>query len=265
MLKKKKKYYYYKKKIGRPKKRGPKRKLKKRGRSWQQPWNFKLILCDFHKQKRVVGVFHDYQEAEKAKEVLLSRNSSIVYPKRCIVDNRTAKSTVDYVSEYVLLEKVRDTSGITVTEVQNEYGKSVPHITNNPKWKIADKYEHLEEETFWVYGYNPHTDRKTYTWIYSNFISEPIKDRNLLTIRIYQYYNKVVFRYDIEGIEFVVCKNDAEAIRLYNFIQTHVVKNKKTLFSGAIKNKSELGPLLINLIQEKTGWDIARIKRKNTL
>ncbi|MGM9746982.1 MAG: hypothetical protein ACI30H_08495 [Paludibacteraceae bacterium] len=72
------KYYYYKKKIGRKKKRGPKRKPKKRGCEHQQPWNYKIISCTFNKQDYVVGYFHTIDEVELAKQKLLLENESII-------------------------------------------------------------------------------------------------------------------------------------------------------------------------------------------
>ncbi|MGM9745977.1 MAG: hypothetical protein ACI30H_03350 [Paludibacteraceae bacterium] len=88
---------------------------------------------------------------------------------------------------------------------------------------------------------------------------------NYLIIRIYYYYNKIVFRYDDDQINFVVCKNESDSVRLYNKLREKNIKNKRVIFLGETINKSEIGQYIINLISNKTGWSKNKIIRKNTL
>lgn len=256
-------YYYYKKKIGRPKKRGPKKKPKKRGSEHQQPWNYKIIKCDFRKQDSVIGIFHDLGEVDAAKQILLDENDKIIFKKRNAVLHSNKKN-VEYLSEYVVLEKIRDNNIENTSKLRNSFGKLVEHTTNSERWKIVDKFPCEKEETVWVYGYNPRTDRKTILWVMENFLEEPLLNDNFVIIRVMVYNNKVIFRYDINNIEFVICKSHGDAIRFYNTLLKRYEKSKRIVFTGLVVTRSDMGNMLISLIHEKTGWEKRKIIRMNT-
>lgn len=253
-------YYYYKKKIGRPKKRGPKKKPKKRGSEHQEPWNFKIIKCDFRKQDSVIGIFHNLDEVESAKQQLLKENEKIVFKKRNTVLHSDKKSS-EYLSEYIVLQKIREENPESTIKLRNSYGKLVEHTTNSKKWRIYDKFPCEKEETFWMYGYNPKSDRKTFSWIDENYIEEPIMNDKFVIIRILVYNNKVIFRYDAENIEFVICKTPGDAIRFYNLLLKKYEKIKRVVFTGRIVTRSDVANTIINLIQEKTGWERRKITK----
>ena len=256
-------YYYYKKKVGRPKKRGPKKKPKKRGVEHQEPWNYKIVRCDFRKQDAVIGIFHDLDEVEYAKSVLLEENGKIIFKKRNSIQHGT-KNVDEYLSEYVVLEKVRGDNTDNTSKLRNSYGKLVEHTTTNEKWRIVDKFPCEKEETFWMYGYNPRIDRKTFSWIDENYIEEPLENDKFLIIRACVYNNKVIFRYDAEDIEFLVCKNRGDAIKFYNLLIRKHLKNKRVAFAGLVLTRSDMGNTIIKLIQNKTGWNRSKIIRMNT-
>ena len=256
-------YYYYKKKVGRPKKRGPKKKPKKRGVEHQEPWNYKIVRCDFMKQDAVIGIFHDLDEVEYAKGVLLEENRNVVFKKRNAIMHDTKKSE-DFLSEYVVLERIRDNSTDNVTKIRNSYGKLVEHSTTSEKWRIIDKFPCEKEETFWMYGYNPRNDRKEFTWIDENFIEGPLNNDRFLIIRVLIYNNKVIFRYDIDDIEFVMCKNRGDAVKFYNLLMKNHEKNKRVVFTGRVVTRSDIGNTVIKLLQDKTGWNRSKIIKMNT-
>lgn len=261
----KKSYYYYKKKIGRPKKRGPKKKPKKRGRSWQETWDYKIIQCNSKKQEKVIGYFHNITEAINASNILKERNKDVVFPIKIFNDRKIGKRFNEYNSEYVILEKIRTENTSNISKLRNEYGKIVEVSTTNSKWKIYDRFERLEEETFWVYGLNPRVNRKDFTWIQENFIKEFLQEDNLLIIRIVLYYNKILFRYDNTDFNFIICKNESDAIRFYNKLLEINKKEKRIVFTGKVINKSDMGETIINLIADKTGWSKNKIIRTSTI
>jgi len=258
-------YYYYKKKVGRHKKTGKKRKPKKRGRSWQEQWNYKVIRCVFNKQIEYLGKFHDIEEIEEYKKVLTDKNSEIILPKIYSTKD-TRWNTKEYKSEYVFLEKTR-VSGNLESKIRNEYGKLVTHTTSSDKWVVYDKMPCLVEETFWMYGYNPHSDKKTVTWIVDNYIYDEISESPNIVIQIFVYKNKVLMRYDSNRIEFVICKNGSDAIRLYNkifdLIETHYRKNKWCIRMGDLQNYDFCNKMLLDL-QKLTGWSMYKIRGKIT-
>lgn len=256
-------YYYYKKKVGRKKKRGPKKKKKKRGCEHQKPWDFKIVVCNFKKQESVIGIFHDLDEVETAKSFLLEENKKVVFKKNNSILHNDKKIN-DYLSEYVVLQRVRTESQNNTSKVRNDYGKLVEHVSTNKNWKIIDKFPREIEETFWMYGYNPKSDRKTISWIDKNYIEEPIYNDKFLIIRILVYNNKVIFRYDSDDLEFVICKNKSDAIKFYNILLKKYEKIKRVVFTGKIATRSDIGNTIINLIQEKTGWDRRKIIKMNT-
>ena len=78
--------------------------------------------------------------------------------------------------------------------LRNEYGKLVTIETNSDTWIVYDRFPHLVEETFWVYGYNPKNDRKDCKWIMEHIIEDYIYDVYSI-LQIFLYNNKMIFKY----------------------------------------------------------------------
>lgn len=258
------KYYYYKKKIGRHKKPGAKRKKRVRGRRWQEPWDYKIIRFNFRVQDKFIGAYHDLKEVECAKRILQMQNEEVIFPKKYVNNGRKDKQIYENISEYVVLKKIRDAETTDrTTMIRNEYGKFVKHVYTDDEWQIWDKMPCVTEETFWVYGFNPKTDRKTFAWIYENLVDQKIEEKNDLVI-IYVYGNKVIFKYDLD-FEFVLCKNQSDAIRMYNLLEEWCKKRKRNvIFSGMATRQTSRLNTTIEMIKEKTGWDNRKITRRST-
>ena len=257
------KYYYYKKKVGRPKKRGPKRKPKKRGRSWQEPWDYKIILCNSKKQIKYIGVYHNLDEVECVKSWMINRNNKVVFPKLYINNGRKSRKVSEIQFEYVVLKKIRNLeTEPNVTLLRNEYGTFVEHKTTSKNWVVYDKFPCVVEETFWVYGRNPKTDRKTFDWIYSNFIFLHSEINNDIVL-VYIFGNKVIFKYD-DDFDFVICKNKSDAIRMYNEIEKRTKKVKNVMMTGFTTMRQPRGRSTYEMIAEKTGWPYNKICRYTT-
>lgn len=262
-------YYYYKKKIGRKKKVGRKKKPKKRGRSWQERWNFKIIKCTFKKQDEFIGKYHDAEEVENIKRIIEQENKQIVFPTEYVNSSRfvhDAYNQTQYVSEYLILKRIETDIDKTPTKLRDEYGRLIPHTTNSNKWAIYDKIPCLKEETFWVYGFNPLSDRKTYREIYDYFYIDRVEDFIKPVLQTYIYKNKVIFVYDSNSIGFVICKNQSDAIRLYNKLSGEVYKNKlkNIYFMGAFTSYDEIGKSILNKMQDLTGWTLKKLRQKAT-
>lgn len=258
----KKKYYYYKKKVGRHKKPGPKKKKKIRGRRWQEPWLFKAVICNFKKQDKYVGQYRNLSDVEKVKKQLLEHNKRILFPKKFTTNTHKFKKTIESSSEFVILKRVEENES-TTNQLRNEYGKFINVETTSEKWMVYERLPYYIEEKFWVYGYNPRMDRKELKWIIENFIDSYISDKyNVL--QIFLYNNKVIFKYDNSTIEFVICKNVSDAIRMYNLLQTKYEKARNIIFCGMATKKTEKTAYIVSLLKEKTGWDMQKIYRKTT-
>lgn len=261
-------YYYYKKRVGRPKKRGRKKKKKTRGRSWQEKWNFKVIKCSFNKQTQFLGIFHNTIEIEEVRKKLIEINKNIIFPKTYVNNNSKNNNYngLEAKDEYIFLERIKTSKSSLVPKLSNEFGKLIEHTTNSETWKIYDKLPCLEEETFWVYGYHPKRDRKTFEWIFNNLICNILENSDYQLIQIFIYKNKVFFKHDNKYFDFVVCKNISDAIKMYNMLTQwcHKYKIKRCFFTGEVITCSEKGKKLINDLQEKTGWNLRKIRSKAT-
>lgn len=260
MEKEKKKYYYYKKKRGRKKKRGPKPKPKKRGRRWQEPWLFKIITCNNKIQDKYIGKYRNITDVMKAKMVLEDKNNNVIFPMKYIQNGRLRNSYKEYNGEYVILKKKTEEDANTTSHLQNKYGKYVNVNTSSDIWLVYDRLPIVIEETFWVYGYNPRTERKTFQWI-NNYLIE--NSNNSFTM-VKVMNNKVIFKYD-DDIDFVLCKNKSDAIRLYNALRDKNIQNKQIVFVGLIKRNTEEMKNMLQTIQNKTGWTLKKVYKNSTL
>lgn len=259
MKEEKKKYYYYKKKRGRKKKRGPKPKPKKRGRNWQDTWEFKIVTSKARKQKNYIGKYHTLTEVLQAKEKIEEYNNNVKFPVKYIQSSNYLNAYKEYDSEYLILKRKDENMITTTSQLRNEYGKIINIESSSDIWYIYDRIPLLIEETFWVYGYNPRTDRKKYEWIFNNLI------KNVTSLsRIYVMNNKVIFKYDDE-IEFVLCKNQSDSIRLYNKLKDDSEKIKTSLFCGKIKRNTFQMKEMLATLKDKTGWTIRKLYKNSTL
>ena len=262
-------YYYYKKKLGRHKKTGKKHTPHKRGRAWQKPWDFKIIKCTFNKQDEFIGIFHNLTEVEEAKRILENENNKVLIPVKYVNTSKLSGNRynqTEYVSEYLVLKRIRNDGDKMPTKLRDEYGRLVEHTTNSETWNIYDKFPCLKEEKFWVYGYNPQSDRKTFKWIYTDLIVREFQDDSSVVVQCCVYKNKVILTYDSKRVRFIICKNGSDAIRLYNKLNMDTQKNKihHIYFMGQITSYSQRGKMIISQIADLTGWNLNKIRQKAT-
>jgi hypothetical protein len=258
-------YTYYKKKRGRKKKRGPKKvRYKKKEVKNYQRWDFKILRFDFKKQVQYIGLYHDYPEVCEKRRELEAENAKIELPIKYVNNKRVSKRQYHYESEYVVLKRIRDRENESnESMLPNEYGKIVKHVTTSENWYVYEKFPCLVEETFWAYGYNPRSDRKTIGWIYTNFIDAYIDDTYEL-VQVYAYNNKLVIRYSGDEINFVIAKNVSDCIRMYNFLEDKYKNSKQVYFTGFATSKTQRVLEVVQLIKDKTGWYDTKIYRKHT-
>lgn len=255
-------YYYYQKKVGRHRKRGRKKRKKIRGRRWQEGWDYKIMRFDFHHQESYVGHYHNLDEVNYVRKLLEEKNNSIEFPKKFTNNGEKSRKIYDFKSEYVILKKVREPEEGNVTQLRNEYGKFVDQSTTNENWAVYDKFPCLVEETFWVYGYSPHTGRKIFSWIYRNLVLEHAEEKNDI-VMIYVYNNKVIFKYE-DDFEFVICKNVSDAIRMYNLLEEKTKHVRNVIMTGATNTRDGRGKVTIDMLLNKTGWTRRKITSKTT-
>ena len=262
IIKEEKKPIIKKKKVGRPKKRGPKKKrirrkivktIKKR-----PVIDFKIISTLNGKQNGYIGCYKTYEDAYTDLRKLEEDNKKIVFPRKYLNSGNISNLK----DEFLLLEKNRDgdkNNGM----LRNEFGKFIEHkILNNTEWVIRDKIQRYVEETFWVYGYDPKTERKNATWIFDNLLLKSIKTSYDI-IRVLVYKNKLIIKYDNKPMSMIMCKNKSDCIRLYNFISDKIrtEKIKQIICIGAYNIISDSRREIERDIMELTGWNKIKIQR----
>jgi hypothetical protein len=254
-----------KKPVGRPKKRGPKKKrkrnvvkvLKSPGRHALPPFNYKIISCRNGVQNKFIGKYRTIEEAYEVFNDLKTKDRGVIFPS-VITGDEKIKNSID---EYILIEK----SDSQTSLLRNEYGKLVEQVVDKEGWAVIDKFRYKREELFWVYGYNSKNDRKTFLWIYTNLVISGI-DGYFSFKRVFLYKNKLLIRDDSERLEMVLCKDVGDAIRMYNKIEEWVKRDKikQILFIGDFSEISDRRRKLEDELVKLTGWTKRKIQMKNT-
>lgn len=254
-----------KKSVGRPKKPGPKKKRKKK---IEKPpknsatFNYKLISCCNGKQIEYIDKYNDLESAYNKIDELLSVSKKVKFPKRLTVSSGIKKEAT---YEYLLLEKNRNLNKSNPL-MRNKYGKLIEQRVDSEKWVIVDKFEYNVEETFWVYGYNPNLERKTFDWVYENMILYLNNLSNDIGMRILLYKNKLIIKMDDGHKEIILCKNKSDAIRFYNLLEERINKEmlSNIFFMGAWDTIGDRRRKLEEELIEWTGWDKYKIQKSTT-
>ena len=258
----KKKSVLKKRKVGRPKKRGPKKKRKYVSRKPKidgrtlNIYDYKVVSCHNGKQNDYIGAYVKAEEAYEEVERLVEESKKVIFPARIQI----GKEISSYRNEYLILEKDR-MGDKEAPLLRNEYGKLVRQETNSDTWVVLDKFPYDVEETFWVYGYDPLRDRKTFEWIYRNIILYGIETSYDIK-RVMLYKNKIVIKDDAGNLDIIFCKTYGDGVRFYNLVSEWVKRDKarQVLLLG---NYSEIGDkrkALENELVERTGWTRRKIQ-----
>ena len=230
---------------------------KKRGVKKYPEFKYKIISCLNGKQNKFIGSYRTSEEAYNVFESLKKEDEKVIFPTLIRGDDFLENS----IDEYILIEK----NDCENTKLRNEYGKLVEQILNIDGWIILDKFRYKIEETFWVFGYDNRSDRKTFLWIYENLVYnvvEYIYDYK----RILTYKNKVVIKHDNGHIDLIFTKSPSDAIRFYNKLEEWVKKDKikQILFIGDYSSISEKRQKLEDDLVKLTGWSKLKIQMKGT-
>lgn len=242
----------HKRPVGRPKKK-PIRKSKKKAeknpvyKKVRGNNRFKIISCCNMKQIGYVGAYDTIELAYIKYNQLKEENSGIIFPKEINMSNK--KKNILY--EYLLLEKNNDGTKENTCD-RNEFGVLIEQKTTDEKWVIRDKFQFFVEETFWVWGYNPRTERKTFMWIYENIINNINTYIDLK--RIILFKNKIFIKNDDEAYDIIICKTKDDSIRFYNLLQDYLKGNKHFCFLGSYDKITDKRKKLEEEIIRQTGW-----------
>ena len=251
------------KKRGRKKKRGPKKKkpiIPNKYVGLKRPYH--IITTNNGVQiKDIYSAVNIDMALAKLRAFQIQFNKNIQFPVK-YTSNKNEKTFTECDYRLMLIKKKIDNDTYK-GKIRNEYGKFIDCVTSSDEWVFIEELPYQVEETFWVYGYNPKTDRKTYQFIVDEFINYNKKDKYFFK-EIVIYRNKLLID-SISGLEIIICKNHQDSVRLYNSLQEYS-KNKKyknILFAGDIHKNSYSYEKWYNKIHELTHWNSRKIN-KNT-
>lgn len=214
-----------------------------------------VLTKDYESYKELSHSWWLLTAVKKFNKYIEENNAGVLCEKRIIQSDVKDAYPVKY--EILLLEKIDPEMGSNVRELRNEDGKFIENVVaNNSSYAIIQKADWYIPETYYVYGYNPKTDRKTGRWIFDNIINKNCTRDNIKNI--FMCDNKLIIQYGTD-FDFVVCKNSDECVRLYTAFEHEVdPKNKYIIFSNHITKARK--SWFYDQMEEKTGWDRNRIK-----
>lgn len=210
-------------------------------------------------------------------KTLYKKSAVSAFNKIIIENKKSVKFKVKYSSRdhklmsskyEILLMKTKTDDDPDSPLHRNEFGKLVPHTCNSNKMIIYKKEEYLFEETFWIYGLNPKSQRRDYFYILNDLIVDELTKNGQLKIKypiktLIVYRNKLLIEND-DDFEIVICKCEEDSVRLYTELQNDIKKQKikSVAFLGFAKDNLE--KRIEEKLLEKTGWTLSKIRRKNT-
>lgn len=220
---------------------------------------YHIIITRDNKQVEFIGFFRKESKANAKFHQLVKESENVKFPVKFININR---SIIEANYEIVLI-KYKEEGENKTTLLRNQYGEFVEHETNNENWIVYDKAPYYKEETFWVYGFHPLIQRKTFDFIFENLIKpKAIKKDTMLNVMVYK--NKLLLE-TTNNLDLIICKNHSDCVRLYNTIEEESKKSKFKfiLFNGDwnTRNKSKI---IVDKIKQLTNWNDLKIKRNST-
>ena len=239
------------------KKKVVKKEIIKKNRRMKKP--YQLIITRNNKQVECLSQYTTEIAAYKKFMLLLEENKNVIFPKQYHNDKEISESQYELV-----MIKRRDEDDPHVTLVKNSYGSYVEHESSSANWMILDRAIYEKEETFWVYGYHPLTQRKDFTFIFNELVKPKVIDKYSF-LNIYIYKNKVLFE-TYDNLDMVICKNIHDAIRLYNLLEVWCQDHKfrYVLFSGDGNMSMSKRRDCCEKIAKLTNWNIKKITRSTT-
>lgn len=216
---------------------------------------FSIILASNGKQIKDLYNCASERLVNKKFDELVEENKKIRFPVRYINIGKLVEANYEL---YIIKRNDDDTKQ---TKLKDENGKIINFETNDENWIVYDRENYDKEESFWVYGYHPVFQRKDFSWIYDNLISNNVDKFNIKQILVFR--NKLLINTTF-SLNMVMCKNESDCIRLYNELQKEITNNKiKYVHFNGDAYHSYMKKIWFDKIKTLTGWSETKIRRKN--
>ena len=220
---------------------------------------YSIILVNHGKQLRTICSDTTEVKIYKKFNEILKDNQKVSFP---VQYNNLEHVMVESEYELVII-KCKEFGDKNVNKVRDEYGQFTNYESSDDDWIVVDRANYNIEETFWVYGYHPRLQRKTFDWVFNNFIYKDSKNKYMFK-SIQVYLNKILIECNGK-LEIVICKNKKDSIRFYNQLEKWCAdrKMKYVMFMGNIAH-SKYKKDWIDKIQDLTHWSRTKINRTST-
>lgn len=186
---------------------------------------------------------------------IIDENKSVVFPKKHI--NYNGIKPVKY--KIYVVKDLEDTDEPRV--VRDKMGRIKKEKPLFGIWTVLADNEYEKEESFWMFPRNSKNDRVTIHDIVKPMMEGAYKQK--MTKQIIVVHNKLLLHNE-EQFEMVICKCKKDAKRLHNALQKACSKHKikSIIFMGTASPATV--SRMYELIQEKTGWKMEKIRRTST-
>lgn len=187
--------------------------------------------------------------------VFKKENEGVFFPRKFI--NYNGIKSVKY--QILIVKDIEE--GDVNRNVRDHKGKFYEEKPLEGKWTILGSADYDFEETFWVYGHDPKTDRLNIAGIIKKLMVGAYKQKMVKSILV--VHNKLVIHNE-DSFEMVICKNMLDAQRLHHelFKAANKGKIKSLLFLGTATPATV--SRMYEYIHEQTGWALTKIRRTTT-
>lgn len=217
--------------------------------------NYRIILLKNGEYKKTLHRCKTKDTSFKRYQVIKKENEGILFPRQYINSRgiRSVRYQIYVVKDFEEEDKERT--------IRDDFGRVRKEKPLFGIWTPLASHEYNIEETFWLYGHSPITDRKT---IYD--IMRPLMSgahRLKYTKQIIVVHNKLVIHSE-EEFNMVICKNKKDAQRLHHALHKAAKKNrlKSLIFMGTATPATV--SRMYTIILENTDWSIEKIRRTST-
>ena len=221
---------------------------------------YQIIITNNNKQIEYIGSYKTKLQADKMFYSMIKQSDKTEFPIQFV---NKGKSIQEAKYELIIIKK-KEEGDPNTTNLRNEYGAFVEHETNNDDWIVYDKAPYYKEETFWVYGFHPLVQRKTFNFIMDNII-KPKATNKYSFLNVMVFKNKLILE-TTDTTDMIICKNISDCIRLYNTINKKCTdkKYKYILFNGDWNTNRQKRAEMIEKIHNLTNWNDLKINRSST-
>lgn len=225
--------------------------------------NFQIYIINNNKKLEFIKCFSTEKQANKHFNKMLEENKKVVFPKEYV-----SIDIIEPCKYELLIIKRRGENESNITKLRDSYGDLIDHQTDSDEWIVYDKAPYMIEETFWVYGFSPLHQRKTFEYIYENIVVPNTKNKGDF-LNFILFKNKLLIE-NSEKQEMIICKNKSDCIRLYNEIQSKCNDDNRCKYYmflgdwGKGKQNKYYFERAIEKIKRLTSWDRLKITRYNT-